>query len=259
MTPTPTLQERIDGTRARLGALVGPDRSGDAVAAARVGYDLVCIDLATGDGPPPAEVTDDLATIGDEYPGTVRLVRVAGGDPDGVQRAARLPTDGLLVPGVATRKDARVAVTAAASLPGDSDRGTPRPASYAVDFDEFVSDVVDRPFVVAGLRGEQGVAAAGAIAATDGVDAIVTGPTGAATPDRDAPVPNGAAGAVLDSVRTAGRETGVPVGLSVASPDDLDAAFADLDFYLTGGLTTRSGFESAYRTFRRGTDDGDET
>lgn len=106
------------------------------------------------------------------------LVRVAAATPEHIGRALDLGATGVLVPHVSSEEEARDVVRMARFGPGGrSYAGTHRAAAYGTLTMREHLAAAERTVVVVQLEDPAGIAAAGAIAAVDGIDAVFIGPS----------------------------------------------------------------------------------
>ncbi len=142
--------------------------------AALAGYDFVVVDAEHGPGDHLAHQSILQAIAAG---GSTSMLRVASSDPIAIGKALDGGTDLLLVPGIASPDEARAVVQAALYPPvGRRGNGTlvARASAYGLDAD-YGARYNDEAFVAVMIESRAGAAAAGAIAAVDGIDAIVVG------------------------------------------------------------------------------------
>ncbi|PFG41984.1 2,4-dihydroxyhept-2-enedioate aldolase [Isoptericola jiangsuensis] len=170
------------------------------------------------------------------------MVRVPSNDPVIIKQVLELGAQNVLVPMVNSAAEAAAAV-AAVRYPPRGRRGVGsalgrsarwnRVASYLGDGDEHVSLYVQ-------VETAEAVAAAGEIAAVDGVDGVFVGPSDLAASmgylgEQSRPEVVAAVRSTFDAVLAAGR----PVGVNAFDPDVADAYLAaGASFVLVGADVT---------------------
>lgn len=146
-----------------------------AEMAALAGYDVVVVDAEHGPGDSLAHQAILQAIAAG---GATSMLRVAANDPIRIGQALDAGARMLLVPGVATPDEAR-AVAAAALYPPRGRRGNgtlvARAASYGLAARDFDRRANDDAFVAVMIESREGARNAAAIAAVDGIDAVVVG------------------------------------------------------------------------------------
>jgi 4-hydroxy-2-oxoheptanedioate aldolase len=196
-------------------------------AAGLHGFDFVIFDCEHG----PADVSLVLEHLMIcRAVGVPALVRLPGGDTDGVLRVLDAGATGLLVPRIAAAADVRATV-AAASYPPRGTRGfavyTPAGRYGLTAPAEHLTRTNDELVVIAMIEDAAGIAAAGEIAAEPGVAGTLVGPA-------DLSVDLGHGGrtdhpdvvAGIAAVHAATREAGAAVMVITGRPAAAAAAFA---------------------------------
>ena len=182
-------------------------------------------------------VTDSVRAI-DAAPGeTLSLARVPWNDPIRIKRLLDTGVGGVIVPMIETEEEARAAV-AACRYPPEGVRwmAAARASGYGRTFESYVEGAKEEIETVLQIETERGVGNAAAIAAVDGVDALLVGPA-------DLSSNLGVRGewsderfvGAVESVLEAAHEAGTPVGTLAIDADQLRTfgAFA-FDFMITG-------------------------
>ena len=166
------------------------------------------------------------------HTGVAPLVRVPGLGGGLVQRVLDAGAAGIMVPHVDTVEQARAAV-AAVRFPPRGSRGvgaTGRAGAWgAVDRQEYLRYGNDDVVLVAQIESAEGVRNAGAIAALDGVDALLIGAADLSVSEGK-PESDPAVVALIAQAVAHGRASGVPVGnaggaTAAAVRASLDAGF----------------------------------
>lgn len=190
-----------------------------AEIAAGAGFDWLLFDLEHG----TSEFSDLLHQLQaiHAYP-VAGIVRIPSIEASVFKRVLDLGAHGLMIPNVSSVEDAQRCVSFA-RIPPLGTRGaaqTTRASGYGVHYDQYLREANDSIILTAQIESRAGVAAADAIAAVDGIDALFVGPTdlgvdlGAASDEltaefRDAVV----------SVATAARRHGKSAGVLVRNPE----------------------------------------
>jgi 2-keto-3-deoxy-L-rhamnonate aldolase RhmA len=213
---------------------------------ALAGFDFVVIDLEHS--PMNLETASQLISTA-TLSGMAPLVRVPGHDTALAQRLLDAGAEGIVVPHVDTVGQAR-AVVAGTRFPPLGSRGvgsTSRAGQWgAMSREEYLRFGQEEVVVIAQIESAVGVRNAGAIAALDGIDALLIGSADLAVSEQTAQV-------VRD-----GAENGVPVGNAgpATAAAVRAAARAGLSFTMLSndaslfGAATRTAVETA-RTEQR--------
>jgi 4-hydroxy-2-oxoheptanedioate aldolase len=151
---------------------------GDALAAeimANAGYDWLLVDMEHG--PVPLGAAQSMVTA-IRTTSTVPIVRVPWNDSASIQLALDSGPHGILVPMVSSLEDARRAVSDARFLPlGNRSWGGFRsPLAYGTTGLGYYEGANEQTILMVQIETVAAVAAAGAIAALEGIDALFVGP-----------------------------------------------------------------------------------
>ncbi len=159
-----------DGTTT-LGAWLSVASSVTAEAAARTGFDYVCIDAQHG-ALDIADVTTMIQAI--ELGGSTPLVRVPWNEPGVIARALDAGAHGVIVPMVNTASEAEAVVQACRYAPlGSRSYGPTAVGGRHVDYRSWAeSNVVVIPMI----ETAQAIDNLGDILAVPGIDAVYVGP-----------------------------------------------------------------------------------
>lgn len=212
------------GRRIRQQVLAGDVLSGgwlslgssiSAEIAAGAGYDWLLFDLEHG----TSEFSDLLHQLQAIHAyGVAGIVRVPAIEAAVFKRVLDLGAQGLMIPHVSSLEEAERCV-AFARIPPDGLRGaaqTTRASGYGAYYEQYLRDANSSIILTAQIESRAGVAAAAAIAAVDGIDALFVGPTdlgvdlGAASDELSGEF-RAAVLAVADAARRNGKAAGVLV------------------------------------------------
>jgi len=230
-----------------------------AELSASLGFDFVTID--TEHAPTDLETVENMLRGVAAAPGDAgAVVRVPWNDPVRIKRVLDTGVDGVMAPMVDTAAEARAFVDAV-RYPPEGSRGmaAARASNYGLDFEEYVASANDAILTVVQIESRTGVANTGAIAAVEGIDALLVGPADlsaslGALGEFDDEAVAGAIGDVLD----AAHEVDVPVGTLATSTDQIaDWVDRGFDFLVVGtdvGYLAAGG-QAALATYRRSLDD----
>ena len=220
-----------------------------AIAAAS-GYDAIYVDLEHTSTSLETAAMLCASALGS---GISPLVRVPSQDPSLIARVLDSGAVGVIVPHVNTPEEAR-AIVDAARFPPDGHRSIsgPNPVSGygALSASELTSVLERRTVVAVMIETPEAVAASGAIAAVNGVDMILLGPS-------DLTAEMGIHGQyenehfrhAVDSVAAACREHGVALGVAGIKSVDLLKRFVGLGLrFISAG--TDVGMMTAAATAR---------
>jgi 4-hydroxy-2-oxoheptanedioate aldolase len=174
------VDDMLSGLRARLhetgplfNAVLGLPEPGIATILGHAGWDYVVIDAEHG----PFTLTSLRACVEALASTPARVVvRPASDDATAIKQLLDLGIDGIQIPTVASAAAAAAAVAAARYPPGGRRGiGTGRASGYGARLHEYLQEANGRIAVLAMVEDAAGVAAAGEIAAVDGLDGIVVG------------------------------------------------------------------------------------
>jgi 4-hydroxy-2-oxoheptanedioate aldolase len=197
-----------------------------AEAAARAGYDFVCVDLQHG-----ACGFEQLASMiqGIELGGATPLVRVPWNEPWMIGRALDNGAAGVIVPMVNTAEEAARAVAACRYAPAGSRSVGSVAASSRTD--DYVARANDRVLCIVMIETVEAVARIDEILAVPGIDAVYIGPADLSltlglpgTSDQTDGRFHDALAAVLDACRRHGVVPGIH-GNSAVAARRLEAGF----------------------------------
>lgn len=218
--------------------------SGSPVAAeilAAAGTDLLLVDGEHG----PIDLREILAILqaAAPYPGTTPLVRVPWNDEVHIKQVLDLGAQNLLVPMVSSAAEAQAAVAAVRYPGADGERPGRRGIGSALArssrwglVPEYVRQADEHVSLTVQIETAGALAAAEAIARTDGVDAVFIGPADLAgqlghpgNPSCPEVV------AAVDRTVQIVRDAGVPVGVNAFATADADRVLAaGADFVVVG-------------------------
>lgn len=150
------------------------------------------------------------------------VMRVVGNDPATIKEALDLGVDGILVPMVGDAEEASAAVRATRFPPeGSRGVGAGHASRYGTNLEAYLTGANANVAVLATIETAAGVECAAQIAAVDGLDGILIGPTDLAAdlgllgrPD------DGRLQGAIATVTGAARAAGIPVGLG-CDPGDV--------------------------------------
>ncbi|WP_051570869.1 HpcH/HpaI aldolase family protein [Cryptosporangium arvum] len=174
---------------------------------ALAGFDFVVIDLEHS----PVDLETAYRLIGTAlHTGVAPIVRVPGRDPGLIQRVLDSGAEGIMVPHVDTPEQAREVATAV-RFPPLGTRGvgsTSRAGQWgALPRAEYLRYGQEEVVVIAQIESAEGVRNAGAIAATDGIDALLVGAADLSVSEGRSDVAD-----LVADVVDAARSAHVPVG-----------------------------------------------
>jgi 2-keto-3-deoxy-L-rhamnonate aldolase RhmA len=224
---------------------------------ALAGFDFVVIDLEHS--PMNLETASQLISTA-TLSGMAPLVRVPGHDVALAQRLLDAGAEGIVVPHVDTVGQAR-AVVAGTRFPPLGSRGvgsTSRAGQWgAMSREEYLRFGQEEVVVIAQIESAVGVRNAGAIAALDGIDALLIGSADLAVSEQTVESDPAVVELIAQVVRD-GAENGVPVGNAgpATAAAVRAAARAGLSFTMLSndaslfGAATRTAVETA-RTEQR--------
>jgi 4-hydroxy-2-oxoheptanedioate aldolase len=218
------LRDRLRGGPPAIGLWLSIPTPLTAEAAAGAGPDYVVVDQQHG-AVEPSSLMAMLQAIA--AAGTPALVRVGRNDPWIIGHALDLGAAGVIVPMVESADEAAAAVAACRYAPeGVRSWGAVR------------GDVGDEPVCLVMIETRRGLDAAGAIAATPGLDGVYIGPSDLALSLGRRPTLRLEHPPVLEGitrVREACDEAGVLCGLHCLAADDVAARRGDGFAMLTAG------------------------
>ena len=192
---------------------------------ALAGFDFIVIDLEHS----PIDLETAYRLIGTAlHTGVAPIVRVPGRDPGFIARILDAGAEGIMVPHVDTVEQAR-AVVSAVRFPPLGARGvgsTSRAGAWgALPRAEYLRYGQEEAVVIAQIESAEGVRNAGAIAATEGIDALLVGAA-------DLAVSEGRAD-VSDLVAQVVAASSVPIGNAGAAGVDAVRYAVDTGFTFT--------------------------
>jgi 2-keto-3-deoxy-L-rhamnonate aldolase RhmA len=213
---------------------------------ALAGFDFAVIDLEHA----PIGLESAYRLIGAaQWRGVVPIVRVPGVDGGLVQRVLDAGAEGIMVPHVDTVEQARAAV-AATRFPPLGGRGvgaTSRAGLWgALPRDEYLRHGQRDVVLIAQIESATGVRNAGAIAAVEGVDALLVGTADLSVSEGKAESDPAIGALVAEAVRN-GRAAGVPVGNAGGATVAAVRAAVDAGFTFTMLSNDASLFGAAAR------------
>jgi len=199
---------------------------------ALAGFDFVVIDLEHS----PIDLESAYRLIGTAlHTGVSPLVRVPDLHPGLVQRVLDAGAEGVMVPHVDTPEQARAAA-AAVRFPPRGTRGvgaTSRAGAWgATPLAEYLRYGQQEVVLIAQIESATGVRNAGAIAAVDGVDALLVGAADLAVSERTTPADPRVLELIASAVRQ-GRDADLPVGNAGAATAGSVQAAVDTGFTFT--------------------------
>lgn len=178
---------------------------------ALAGFDFAVIDLEHS----PIDLETAYQLIGTAlYTGVSPIVRIPGHDPGVAQRVLDAGAEGIMVPHVDTVEQARAAVSAVRFPPlgargvGSTSRAGAWGGRSREDYLRFGQQEV---VLIAQIESAVGVGNAGAIAAVEGVDALLVGVADLSVSEGKADTDPAIADLVASAVGQ-GRAAGIPVG-----------------------------------------------
>ena len=253
-----TLREALCDREPVCGTWVSIGHPAVAELSAELGFDFVLIDTehtSTGIDRLEELIRAVDAAEGDAAP----LVRVPWNDPVRIKRALDAGAAGLMVPMIETGEDAEAAVEAM-RYPPEGIRGTApsRASAYGRRFEEYFEAANDELVTIVQVESAEGVENAAAIAAVEGVDAVLVG-------HGDLSASIGAFGEwdgeafqeALGRIVEAAHAEGTPVGMLALSDEDIrrwtDAGVdflivgADISYITEGAADARETFEEIVR------------
>lgn len=168
-------QQMLEG-RVLSGGWLSLGSSIAAEIAAGAGFDWLLFDLEHG----TSEFSDLLHQLQaiQAYP-VAGIVRVPAIDASVFKRVLDLGAHGVMIPNVASLEDAERCVSFA-RIPPLGVRGaaqTTRASGYGAHYEQYLREANASIILTAQIESRRGVAAAEAIAAVDGIDALFIGPT----------------------------------------------------------------------------------
>lgn len=190
-----------------------------AEIAAGAGFDWLLFDLEHG----TSEFSDLLHQLQaiQAYP-VAGIVRVPSIEASVFKRVLDLGAQGVMIPNVASVEDAQRCVSFA-RIPPLGLRGaaqTTRASGYGAHYEQYLREANASIILTAQIESQAGVAAADAIAAVDGIDALFVGPTDLGVDLRVAS--DDMAGEYRDAVvavAAAARRHGKAAGVLVRNPE----------------------------------------
>lgn len=236
----PTFREVLAASdRPLVGMWVSSASTVAAEVCAGSGLDWLLLDMEHG----PNTLTTVLAQLPViEAYGVPAVVRVPFGDTVIIKQVLDLGAQNLFVPMVASADEAR-AVVAATRYPPEGIRGVGSALARSGRWgrvERYVEDASEHVSLIVQVESTDAVAAAGEIAATDGVDGVLVGPADLAAsmgfPGRQThPDVIAAVHRVFAAVHAAGKKVGVNAFAPAAADAYLDAG---ADFVIVGADVT---------------------
>ena len=168
-------EQLVQGHRA-IGCWLNLYSSLAAEIVAQAGYHSVLIDMEHGPGSVMDAIRLMQATKGESC---TPLLRVPANDPVVIKRCLDAGAHGLMIPAVNSRAEAEAAVSACRYPPAGSRGVAPtviRASRYGADWQDYAARANDEILIMCQIESSVAVAAAGAIAETDGVDLLFIGP-----------------------------------------------------------------------------------
>ncbi len=196
---------------------------------ARVGFDWLTVDI---EHTPTCWETAAIMCGAIAEANCVPLVRVPAGRHDYIKRALDFGAMGIIVPMVKTEVEA-AAIAAACKYPPRGNRsvgGSLQALNFDTTIQEYFAHADDALLVVSQIEHPDGVEAAEAIAAIDGIDALLIGPNDLRANMRaeDGREPSDDQfEAALARVLAACRNCGKPAGIHVGSEQEAQRRLAD--------------------------------
>ena len=197
-----------------------------------LGFDFAVLDQEHGIGGEEAMIAQLTALAGS--PVCVPIVRIAASETVRFQRALDAGACGVIVSNINGAAAAQAAVYAM-RYPPDGDRGIARmtrATSYGRDMTEYLDAANSRLVLMAQIESVAAVAAAGDIAAVDGVDVLFVAPTDLGVALAGTPIPfddprlAAVRQAVALSARAAGKRAGIYVSTAEQVADVRDEGFS---------------------------------
>jgi 4-hydroxy-2-oxoheptanedioate aldolase len=173
--PRPGLRRRVLAGEPTLGLFLNLGSVVGAEIVARAGYDWALIDLEHGMAT-EAELLAQLVAV--QATATAAVARVVSAERLRVGRVLDLGADGLMIPRLETPEEVRATV-GWMRYPPEGTRGVAagtRGAGYSTVAHSQIRSINDRVLGVFQVESRAAVAAAGELAAVDGVDVLFVGP-----------------------------------------------------------------------------------
>ena len=170
------LKRRLLKGKKAFGVFLDLGHAPVAEICAAAGYDCVLIDREHGMG----DIHSAIAEMaGAQAHGATALVRVKANDPVEIKLALDIGVEGVMIPAINNASEARRAAQACV-YPPRGIRGFAAPivraSSYGLHAAEYLKRARDELLVIGQIETREGVEAADAIAATEGIDMIFVGP-----------------------------------------------------------------------------------
>lgn len=239
------LKHRLGAGQAILGVFFKTPHHHTMEVLGGTGLDLVVIDAEHA---PFDDAALDACLLAARAAGLPALVRVREGSDGEILAALDLGASGVVVPHVGSAQRAAQAAGAARYGARRGFSGSHRAAGYGrMPGAEYRRRADESVLVVCQVEDRDGVAAAGSIAATAGVDAVLIGPADLCV-DMGADSPaDPAVAAAIAQVCAGCREAGTPAGIALPDPASVPA-YRDLGMSLFLVGTDQSLLASAVRT-----------
>jgi len=253
MNPSPTFKKRVLAREWLTGTFINLGSPVTAEIAAHAGFDWILIDHEHGAGGEDT-MFNQLRAVGGAP--AAPIVRIAANEAWRFKRVLDAGAHGVMVPFVNSADDARAAVTAMRYPPAGI-RGVARfhrGAAYGAEFDDYFKHANERLVLVAQIETPAGVANVDAIAAVEGVDVVLVGPTdltyNMGIPEQfEHPDYAAAQHRVVAAAKSAGKAAGILVHnpALVAASRDLGFTFVALG---SDGGAVRTGLLNIAGTLR---------
>lgn len=208
--------ERLRRGDQLIGTLVGLNNTDVVELLAACGYDWLFIDAEHGPFM-PGDAGPLLQAAGD----CPCLVRVPAAEATWIKKALDIGAHGVIVPQVHDASQAETMVAAAKYSPaGQRGVGLGRAHTYGRDFEGYLQRANTDTVVVLQAESRQAIDNIAAIAATDGVDAILIGPYDlSASLGHIGDVTHPDVQAAIDTVAAACETAGIQLGIFGVSPE----------------------------------------
>jgi 2-keto-3-deoxy-L-rhamnonate aldolase RhmA len=225
----PPLTRRLTDGTPLIGILTTLDSPEAAEALALSGVDWLFVDAEHSPGLDPGAVLRIAQAVAGRC---YTVARVPGNDDGWIKKVLDAGVDGVIVPHVGSRADARHAVAAAKYPPlGRRSAGLARAHGYGADVPGYLARANETTALVVQIEDVDGVANAAEIISEPGVDAVLIGPYDlSGSMGRPGRVDDPEVRAAIDGVVARCRAAGTPVGIFAATPG---AARAELDRGIT--------------------------
>lgn len=225
-----TLKHRLRAGKKCIGSWMVSNNALAAEVLARAGYDFLVVDHEHGPGD-FVGLAHQLLAVGVNGPTT--LARVPWNDPVYIKRALDTGLEGIMSPMIESAEQAKRLVDAC-FYPMKGTRGCAagaiRATLYGAETMEYFEQVNDNLVVIAQIETPKGVAAIDEIAAVDGIDMLLIGPTDLTV--NMGGKPGGQVGVIAETIARAEK--------------DIIATGKALGSVLFGGATPQQMFDRGY-------------